>query len=1119
MKCPKCHTDNPETRKFCRECGCKLLLICPQCSFENLPGDKFCGECGSDLQKPQETTKELSFHEKIDKIQRFLPKGITEKILSQRGTIEGEKKQVTVMFCDLEGFTSLVENLGSEKAYNMMDQIYEILIHKVHEYEGTVNEMTGDGVMALFGAPIALEDAPQRAIRSAMSIHRELAIFNDKQANKSLKYLKMRIGIHSGPVVVGSLGNDLRVEFKAVGNTVNIASRVEGLAEPGATYVTGDTFNLTTGIFRFESLGKKKVKGLKDLIQLYRVIAASSKRTRFDVNAEKGLSPFIGRQRELDLLMDSFERSKNGRGQAVSILAEAGVGKSRLLYEFRKAVANENVTFMEGKCLSYSRGVAYHPIIDILKSIFDIEDSDKDFEVIEKLKHGLKMLEADEPLTLPYLLELLSIKDSGVDPGSLSPEARKDRIIEALNRISIKFSQIQPVIMAIEDLHWIDKNSEDVLKSLFESISGERVFLIFTYRSEYNSTWGAKSYLSQVNLNRLSHPENLAMATHLLGTEEIDRQLEELILGKTEGIPFFVEELIKSLKDLKIIEKKKDAYHLTRNLKKATIPSTIQDVIMARVDKLPVTAKELLQTGSVIEREFTYDLISRVSDLPEKELLSNLSILKASEILFERGIYPKTIHIFNHALSREVIYASMTSTKRMNLHQKIADAIEDLYKTKLYEHYEVLSEHYNAAEDYHKAANYSGLAAKKAIKKVSINDAIIFGYKAIGCLEKLPSSEETEKNIITTRTNLGLYYSQLNRFVKAKEIIDPAVDLAIKHDMMKSVARMYNILGSYHTFSKGDLIKGSEYFKQAIKISEEIHDYFAFSQANFWYGAALTLDCNFDQASQCYEKALSISVAGNSLWGISVTKSNWSYYVFYQKGDSDKAHEISKEAVASAEESGDVFSKAWAYMAYGASCFAKGYLDEALEFNTKSVDYCDRIDALNANSTAQLNLALIHFARGEYKDSEYRFRQSIAFMEKFGAVSEWINCYRIGLAMARVMNNKKDIDLKLVKDYVLGVKIVIRKAWAFRFMGHIMMNIDKDCLTQAEYWIKKAIEVDRNNRLMFHLGEDYALYAEFFKRKGDQTKVEKNLNKAIEIFKECGADGWMELYENKLAEL
>ena len=309
MQCPKCQFENSDGVNFCVECGGKLEKICPECGYSNSPSHKFCGGCGFNLAVPSESTpKDLSFDEKIDKIQRYLPKGLTEKILSQRNKIEGERKQVTVMFCDMEGFTGLVEKLGSEEAYGIMDQVYEILIHKVHNYEGTVNEMTGDGIMALFGAPIALEDAPQRAIRSAIAIHREMSKFSDKlkQEKQGITQLKMRIGIHTGPVVVGTLGNDLRVEFKAVGDTVNLASRMEGLAEPGTSYVTEETFRLTEGFFRFEGLGEKEVKGKTHPLKIYRVIAPSSRRTRFEVTAERGLTPLVARKSEIDIMLDGF---------------------------------------------------------------------------------------------------------------------------------------------------------------------------------------------------------------------------------------------------------------------------------------------------------------------------------------------------------------------------------------------------------------------------------------------------------------------------------------------------------------------------------------------------------------------------------------------------------------------------------------------------------------------------------------------------------------------------------------------------------------------------------------------------------------------------------------------
>jgi class 3 adenylate cyclase/tetratricopeptide (TPR) repeat protein len=720
--------------KFCGECGAKLELICPKCNFSNPPQFKFCGECGQDLVVLSEpSSNELSFEEKIDKIQRYLPKGLTEKILAQKDRIEGERKQVTVMFCDLEGFTPLTERLGPEDAYGIMDQVYELLIHKVHDYEGTVNEMTGDGIMALFGAPIALEDAPQRAIRSAMAVHREMSKFSDqlKQEREGIPPLKMRIGIHTGPVVVGTLGNSLRVEFKAVGDTVNLASRIEGLAEPGATYVTQETFGLTEGLFQFEALGEKVIKGKEAPVGVYRVIAPSTRRTRFDVSAERGLTPFVGRERELELLLDGFERAKRGRGQAFSILAEAGVGKSRLVYEFRKAISNEDVTFLEGKCLSFSRGTAYHPIIDILKSNFDVRESDADSGIIEKVKKGLKTLDVDEESTRPYILELFSVKDSGLEKISMSPEGMKGQIIDAINRITLKGSELRPLIMAFEDLHWMDESSEDVLRYLLENISGARVFLIFTYRPEFVHTWGGRSYHSQVNLNRFSNRESLVMASHLLNTGYLDRGLEDFILEKTEGIPFFIEEFTRSLKDLNIVESRDGGCYLKKGVQDITVPATIQDLIMARIDSLPEGAKEVLQTGSAIEREFSYALIGRVMGIPEQELLTHLSVLKDSELLYERGIHPQSTYIFKHALTQEVAYDSLVKRRRRDIHARIARGMEELYADRIEEHFEMLSHHFEQSGHAAKAVDYLILAGEKSNKHNAVQAASAFFQKAL----------------------------------------------------------------------------------------------------------------------------------------------------------------------------------------------------------------------------------------------------------------------------------------------------------------------------------------------------------------------------------------------------
>jgi class 3 adenylate cyclase/tetratricopeptide (TPR) repeat protein len=1121
MQCQECKFENPEGTKFCGGCGGKLEIICPNCSNSNPTNFRFCGECGHNLTQPSEPSpRDLSFDEKIEKIQKYLPKGITEKILSQRDKIEGEKKQVTVMFCDLEGFTPLVEKLGPEEAYSIMDEVYEILIHKVQDYEGTVNEMTGDGIMALFGAPIALEDAPQRAIRSAYSIHREMTRFSGKikQEKEGIPPLKMRIGIHTGPVVVGTLGNDLRVEFKAVGDTVNLASRMEDLAEPGATYVTEDTFILTEGLFRYESLGEKEVKGKEEPIRTYRVIGPSTRRTRFDVSAERGLTPFVGRDREIEILVDGFERVKQGRGQSFSIMAEAGVGKSRLTYEFRKAVANEDVTFLEGKCLSYSRGVPYHPIIDIYKSNFDIGEGDEDHQIMEKVERGFKQMGIDEASTLPYLLELLSVKDSGYDQLPLSPAGKKDRMIETMIRIPLKGSEIRPLIMVFEDLHWMDKSSEDALKYLLESISGARIFLIFTYRPEFVHTWGGKSYHNQLNLNRLSNRESLVMVNYLLGTEDIKSELEDLILEKTEGVPFFIEEFIKSLRDLNIIEKKDHRYHLAEDIQDLTIPSTIQDVIMARVDSLPEGAKEVLQIGSVIEREFSHELIERSMGLSERELLSHLSILKDVELLYERGIFPKSTYIFKHALTREVVYDSILTKRKKILHGEIGNRIEELYKDNLDEYYGVLAEHFINNENYDKGAEYSKLVERKAEKAASFIDAISYSEKRIACLEKLPVTDDVQKKIIDARVSLGLTMTQLGRFAKPKEVIDPIIEVALKIGYQRRLPQIYTLIGQYNIYIEEDFTKALHHLEEALRISEERNDMVSMFFARVWLSTVLNYNCEFERAISHIKTCIDINVAANNLWGVVTTKGILSYYYHFQ-GRVDLGYQTSHEALWIAEEISDIYSKSQAYMRHGVSCYYKGYFEEAVDYLLKGADFSERLDHIETIWAAQLYLASAYIGIEEYKKAKDHIDKAF-FIEKRGESGpSRINLTKTSLARAKAMNNEKDINLESLYHYVDRNKIKNQDGWMQRYIGEILLNIGDQHISEAEDWINKAIEADKKNGMRWHLGRDYALYAELFRRKDDQSKAKENLNKAIDILKECGADGWIEKYEKDLTSL
>ncbi|KPK25179.1 MAG: hypothetical protein AMK69_14950 [Nitrospira bacterium SG8_3] len=823
LKCPRCQFENPEGIKFCGECGTKLERVCTHCHFSNPPQFKFCGDCGHKLTIPAEPSpRELSFDEKISKIQRYLPKGLTEKILSQKNKIEGERKQVTVLFCDMEGFTPLVEKIGPDEAYDIMDQVYELLIHKVNDYEGTVNEMTGDGIMALFGAPIALEDAPQRAIRSAHGIHQEMTKFNQRlrEQKKKIPTLKMRIGIHSGPVVVGTLGNDLRVEFKAVGDTVNLASRMEGMAEPGTSNVTEETFKLTEDLFRFESLGEKKVKGKEKSVKVYRVIAPSNMRTRFDVSAERGLTKFVGRSRELDLLLDGFERSKSGRGQVFSIIAEAGVGKSRLLYEFRKAIASEDATFLEGLCLSYGRNMAYRPVIDILRANFNIKEGEGDNKIKEKIERDLKVLGLDESSIRPYLLELFSVKDRGISETLMSPEMRKDLIIEAIKRITLAGAETRTIVIAVEDLHWIDESSEELFKDILDSISGARVFLIMTYRPEFVPIWSGKSYHNQVNLNRLSNRESLAMVFDLLGAEEVSEDLEELILNKAEGIPFFIEEFVKSIRDLGLLKKTNGTCRLAKDLQELTVPVNVQDMIMARIDSLHESAKELLRTGSVIGREFSHELIRAVAGLPEQELLTHLSVLKDSELVYERGIYPDSSYVFQHALTQEVGYGSLLSNKKNELHASIGQAFEEIHRDRIEEFYEMLAHHYSKSDDTEKALEYLFKAGEKAKRTYANDAAIAFLTQGLELLKSLPETHERAKQELDFQIALGVPLIAIKgngaqevetTYARARDLCEQIADDSQLFQVLVGLRRVF--------FARGELLRAHELGEHLHRLS------------------------------------------------------------------------------------------------------------------------------------------------------------------------------------------------------------------------------------------------------------------------------------------------------------
>ena len=520
--------------------------------------------------------------------------------------------------------------------------------------------------------------------------------------------------------------------------------------------------------------------------------------------------------------------------------------------------------------------------------------------------------------------------------------------------------------------------------------------------------------------------------------------------------------------------------------------------------------KKLLQTGSVIEREFSYPLINRVIGLPEKELLSYLSILKDSELLYERGIYPQSNYIFKHALTREVVYDSILEKRKKKLHEEIGKALEELYRDNLSEHYEVLAEHYFLSENYLKSAEYSRVASRKAEKTASLNDAIALANKRVTSLERLPRTDEVDKQIIDARTALGLYMTQLDYHIEAKEAIDPIIDLAIKHDYKRRLSQIYTILGTYHCFVEENYPEASKALEKAFKISEEVKDIVTSVLANFWLGCALGFNCEFERSTNYFQRAIDVNLAVKNLWGIAAMKSALAYFSYCPNGKIDLQLKTTHEGLQIAEESGDIYPKAMAYVSHGVSCYAKGVIEEAEEYLLKGYEFCERINFPAWDGRAQYSLGDTFYEMGNFQRSKEHYEKGICAFERNRLFPSWVGWGKVALARSKVMNKEKDVNLESLYTISQNNKVKAAEGWIQRYIGEILLNIDDQHMSGAEHWIQKAIEADQRNRMMFHLGKDDALYAELFKRRADRLKAQENLGKAIEIFKECGADGWVD---------
>jgi class 3 adenylate cyclase/predicted ATPase len=685
----------------------------------------------------------------------YTPPYLAEKILTSRSALEGERKQVTVLFADIKDSTELIRDLDPEAAQQLLDPALHRMMEGVHRFEGTVNQVLGDGIMALFGAPLAHEDHALRACYASLTMQTAMREYTEAVRRAHGIELRIRVGLNAGEVVVRAIGNDLHMDYSAVGQTTHLAARMEQLATPGTIRLTAATLRLVEGLVQVQALGPIPVKGMTEPVEVFELLGASAQRRRLQAAAARGLTRFVGREAEVAALRQALEQAGAGHGQVVAVVGEAGVGKSRLVYECVHAHYTQGWRVLESASVSYGKATPYFPVVDLLKRYVHVEDTDEPRTMRAKVTGQVLTLDETLQETIPALLWLLDVLPDDSPFRTLEPPQRRQRTLDALKRVLLRESQAQPLLLMFEDLHWIDTETQALLDSLIDSLPTARLLLLVNYRPEYQHGWGSKTYYTQLRLDPLPPASAETFLHALLGQDPSLAPLKRLLITRTEGNPFFLEESVQTLVETGVLVGEPGGYRLTQNLPTIQVPATVQAVLAARIDRLPAEEKQLLQAAAVIGTEVPLPLLEAIVDLPEAALHHSLAHLQAAEFLYEMRLFPERAYTFKHALTQQVAYQSLLTSTRQQIHQEVAQVFEAHFPETAATQPELLAHHYTEAGCHKPAVAYWQKAGQRAMERSAYPEAIAHLSKGLEVLKTLPDPPTHRRQELDLQLALG----------------------------------------------------------------------------------------------------------------------------------------------------------------------------------------------------------------------------------------------------------------------------------------------------------------------------------------------------------------------------
>ncbi|HUF93737.1 MAG TPA: adenylate/guanylate cyclase domain-containing protein [Candidatus Limnocylindria bacterium] len=1021
MTCPQCRHDNRAAARFCDNCGEALPRACAGCGTPLRAAAKFCDECGQPVGvAPAAAAPRAPAAARTAQAPTgYTPKHLADRILTSRSALEGERKQVTVVFVDCVGFTALSARLDPEDLHAVMDGCFQHLLDAVHRYEGTVNQFTGDGIMALFGAPIAHEDHAVRAVAAALAIQQAVRRYADALRTERGIEFAVRVGINTGPVVVGKIGDDLRMDYTAQGETVNLAARLQQAAPPGGTRLSEATTRLVDGYFLIEATGELTLKGLAEPVPAFTVTGQRSGRARFDLAVERGLTAFVGRQRELLFLRDAFDKARRGRGNVVSVVGAAGMGKSRLAYELKRGLDEHTVTFLSGRCHPHRETLPFDLIAQLLQMNFRLEDGEAEKAQVHKVEAGVRRLDASLEWAIPYLKHLLALPAAELDVDGLDASQRKRRLIEAVRALTLRGAQQRPLFLLMEDLQWIDSASREYLESVVDAMAAQPILVMCTYRDGYAPAWENRSFHQRLVLDPFSEEETAEMVTALFDGAAIAAPARELVIKRAEGNPLFIEELTGYLAHRGLLTGTAAAA-----LAEAEVPATIQDLLTARIDRLPEPAKRVLQVAAVLGREFPLPLLEAITP-PDADLPAELAALVRAELLGETTLFPEQRYRFVHLLVQQVAYQSLLVKSRAELHARAGQALEALYVERPEEALQELARHYGRSADRAKALHYLVLAGDRARSLFAYDDATAYYRQALHTLdERDPRRALVLEKLGDTAHAHGSLGDALRDFTDALGIVAGTADGRRAAELHRKLAvaawdagereraldhlqrglaalgddtdnaeaaRLYQELGRIH-FRLGEHERSMEWARRALALGNALGAPDAVAHAYNTLGVALARAGDIEQAAGHVRQSLEVALAHQL--GAIACRAYSNLAVMYAALDHVRSSEYCLQGLALAQRIGDQLQQAWLFCTLaGGHCTLAGDYDEGIKAAQAAVEVDRRLGQRGHLPVPLIILAQIHQCRGEAEESTRYYREALEIASVVGEPQFLCPCY------------------------------------------------------------------------------------------------------------------------------